>query len=114
MVASAMEFIHICRDFDFHELVLSMKASNVAVMKEANELLVKTMLESGFYYPLHLGVTEAGNGLEGRVKAAAGIGGLLAIGIGDTIRVSLTEEPEAEIPVAKKIVEFFGQRKDLR
>jgi len=114
MVASAMEFIHICRDFDFHELVLSMKASNVAVMKEANELLVKAMLESGFYYPLHLGVTEAGNGLEGRVKAAAGIGGLLAIGIGDTIRVSLTEEPEAEIPVAKNIVELFGQRKDLR
>lgn len=114
MVASAMEFVQIFRDFDFHELVLSMKASNVAVMKEANELLVKSMIGSGFYYPLHLGVTEAGNGLEGRVKAAAGIGGLLAAGIGDTIRVSLTEDPEAEIPVAIKIVDFFGQRKDLR
>lgn len=112
MVASAMEFINICRSFDFHELVLSMKASNVIIMKQANKLLVKTMLDSGFYYPLHLGVTEAGNGLEGRIKAAAGIGGLLALGIGDTIRVSLTEEPEAEIPVAKKIVEYLGQRKN--
>jgi len=114
MVTSAMEFIQICRDFDFHELVLSMKASNVSVMKEANELLVKKMLEAGYYYPLHLGITEAGNGLEGRVKAASGIGALLAANIGDTIRVSLTEEPEAEIPVAKKIVELFGKRIDLR
>jgi (E)-4-hydroxy-3-methylbut-2-enyl-diphosphate synthase len=113
MVVSAMEFVVICRQFNFHDLVLSMKASNVRVMKEANELLVDRMVQSGYYYPLHLGVTEAGNGEDGRIKAACGIGALLAKGIGDTVRVSLAEEPEAEVPVAKRIVELYGRRKDL-
>ncbi len=108
MVASAMEFVQICQEADFNNLVLSMKASNVNQMVEANLLLVERMLKQGVYYPIHLGVTEAGDGEDGRIKSAAGIGSLLAAGIGDTIRVSLTEEPEAEIPVAKKLVSFYG------
>jgi (E)-4-hydroxy-3-methylbut-2-enyl-diphosphate synthase len=110
MVESAMEFIRICHDFGFHNLVLSMKASDVMIMIEANELLVNRMLEKGFNYPLHLGVTEAGAGDEGRIKSAAGIGNLLARGIGDTIRVSLTEDPVNEIPFAKRLVSFVGRK----
>ena len=110
MVESAMEFIEICREADFHDLVLSMKASHVPTMIEANQLLVKRMNESGCYYPLHLGVTEAGDGEDGRIKSAAGIGNLLAQGIGDTIRVSLTEKPEDEVPVAMKLVQYYGKK----
>lgn len=100
MVASALEFIEICEDLDFNRMVVSMKASNPRVMTDANRLLAMKMLQRGRVYPIHLGVTEAGDGEDGRIKSAAGIGALLAEGIGDTIRVSLTEEPEAEIPVA--------------
>lgn len=107
MVASAMEFIEICRKNDYHELVISMKASNTLVMVQAYRLLVATMKEKGMNYPLHLGVTEAGDGEDGRIKSAVGIGALLEDGIGDTIRVSLTEDPEFEIPVAQKLVEKF-------
>lgn len=106
MVESAMEFVQICKDFGFQNLVLSMKASRVKIMIEANKLLVERLIETGYYYPLHLGVTEAGNGDEARIKSAAGIGSLLASGIGDTVRVSLAEEPETEIPVAKQIISF--------
>lgn len=105
MVESAMEFLRICVKHDFHNIVLSMKASNTLVMVQAYRLLVKTMLENDMNYPLHLGVTEAGDGEDGRIKSAVGIGALLEDGIGDTIRVSLTEEPEAEIPVARELVE---------
>lgn len=116
MVESAIEFIEICRAANFHNLVLSMKSSHVPGMIEANQLLVRRMTENGYYYPLHLGVTEAGDGEDGRIKSAAGIGNLLAQGIGDTIRVSLTEAPEYEVPVAKKLVQFYGKKqkeKDL-
>lgn len=108
MVQSAMEFIQICRKNDFHELVISMKASNTLVMVQAYRLLVKTMKEKGMNYPLHLGVTEAGDGEDGRIKSAVGIGALLEDGLGDTIRVSLTEEPEFEIPVAKILIDKFN------
>lgn len=104
MVESAMEFLEVFRAENFHNLVLSMKSSDTAVMVEANRMLVKRMTEGGFYYPLHLGVTEAGEGEDGRIKSAAGIGTLLSEGIGDTIRVSLSEDPELEIPVAREIV----------
>jgi (E)-4-hydroxy-3-methylbut-2-enyl-diphosphate synthase len=97
MVESAMEFIRICRDHDFHDLVISMKASNALVMVQAYRLLVHHMMRQGMNYPLHLGVTEAGDGEDGRIKSAVGIGTLLEDGLGDTIRVSLTEEPEAEL-----------------
>lgn len=107
MVESAMEFIQVCEKHDYHELVLSMKASNTLVMVEAYRLLVATMKEKGMNYPLHLGVTEAGDGEDGRIKSAVGIGALLEDGIGDTIRVSLTEAPEAEVPVARKLIEKF-------
>lgn len=107
MVASAMEFIEICRNNDYHDLVISMKASNTLVMVQAYRLLVAQMKERGMNYPLHLGVTEAGDGEDGRIKSAVGIGALLEDGIGDTIRVSLTEDPEAEIPVAQKLVNKF-------
>ena len=100
MAMSAMEWIDICQQFDYHNIVLSMKSSNVLTMMEATRILHDKMVESGTVYPLHLGVTEAGAGDEGRVKSAAGIGALLLDGIGDTIRVSLTEAPEAEIPSA--------------
>jgi len=113
MVESILEFVKVCGQLDFHNLVLSLKASNVRIMIEANMLLVKRLSRLGLNYPLHLGVTEAGSEDEGRVKSAAGIGYLLAHGIGDTIRVSLTENPIEEIPVAIKLVEFFGQKKDI-
>jgi (E)-4-hydroxy-3-methylbut-2-enyl-diphosphate synthase len=108
MVQSALEFIHICADEGFHNLVLSMKSSNVRVMVHATRLLVSRMLDLGMDYPIHLGVTEAGDGEDGRIKSAAGIGTLLEDGIGDTIRVSLTEDPELELPVAKGIVERYN------
>ena len=105
MVESAMEFLHICRDEDYHDIVLSMKASNPQVMVQAYRMLADRMAEEDMAYPLHLGVTEAGEGEDGRIKSAVGIGTLLAEGLGDTIRVSLTEAPEAEIPVARLLVE---------
>lgn len=108
MVESAMEFLRIARDEDYHNIVLSMKSSNPQVMVQAYRLLVKHMLEEfGECYPLHLGVTEAGDGEDGRIKSAIGIGTLLEDGIGDTIRVSLTEDPEFEIPVCKDMVKRF-------
>ncbi len=109
MVESAMEFLRIARSLDYHQIILSMKSSNPQVMVQAYRLLVKTMLEEfGECYPLHLGVTEAGDGEDGRIKSAIGIGTLLEDGIGDTIRVSLTEDPELEIPVCKDIVKRYG------
>ena len=111
MVQSAMEFIEICRRAGFHDLVLSLKSSHVPTMIKANRLIVARMFYAGYDYPLHLGVTEAGNGEEARIKAAAGIGSLLAAGIGDTVRVSLTEAPENEIPVARRLIEFYGRGK---
>ncbi len=110
MVASAEEFLLICRAESFDSVVLSMKSSNTRVMVYAYRLLVERLKELDMHYPLHLGVTEAGAGLEGRVKSAVGIGALLADGIGDTIRVSLTEDPVAEVPVARRLVEHFEQR----
>ena len=110
MVESAFEFLRICRDENYHDIVLSMKASNVQVMVQAYRLLVHRMMEEGWDYPLHLGVTEAGDGEDGRVKSAAGIGALLEDGLGDTVRVSLTEEPEAEIPVARALVDRYAKR----
>jgi (E)-4-hydroxy-3-methylbut-2-enyl-diphosphate synthase len=112
MVESAMEFIRICQEENFHQLVISLKASNTRVMVYANRLLVNRMMAEGMNYPLHLGVTEAGEGEDGRIKSAVGIGTLLADGIGDTVRVSLTEDPEAEIPVAKALVKYFFDRKE--
>ena len=110
MVESALEFLRICREHDYHDLVISMKSSNPQVMVHAYRLLVARMDEEGMDYPLHLGVTEAGDGEDGRIKSAVGIGTLLEDGIGDTVRVSLTEAPEAEIPVARKLVERYAQR----
>ena len=107
MVESAMEFIRICEKNIYHDIVISMKASNTIVMVQAYRLLVSRMLENKMVYPTHLGVTEAGDGEDGRIKSAVGIGALLEDGIGDTIRVSLTEEPEAEIPVAQKIIKKY-------
>ena len=108
MVISAMEFIRIFKAENFNRLVLSLKSSDTAVMLEANRLLVGMMESEGLAYPLHLGVTEAGEGEDGRIRSAAGIGALIAEGIGDTIRVSLSEDPEFEIPVAKEILNTFG------
>ncbi len=110
MVVSAMEFLRVCRRENFDQVVVSMKSSNTRVMVQAYRLLVEAMAEEGMTYPIHLGVTEAGNGIEGRVKSAVGIGALLSDGIGDTIRVSLTEAPENEVPVANKLVEYFAER----
>lgn len=110
MVESAMEFLRICGDENYHNIVLSMKASNPQVMVQAYRLLVQQMIEAGMNYPLHLGVTEAGDGEDGRIKSAAGIGTLLEDGLGDTVRVSLTEDPEFEIPVAKMLVERYTKR----
>lgn len=110
MVESAMEFLRICREEDYHNIVLSMKASNTQVMVEAYRLLVNHMIAEGMNYPLHLGVTEAGEGEDGRIKSAVGIGTLLEDGLGDTVRVSLTEEPEAEIPVAQELVNRYASR----
>jgi len=106
MAESAMEYLRICREHQFDQVVVSMKASNVRVMIYATRMLVKMMEAEGMKFPLHLGVTEAGEGEDGRVKSAVGIGTLLADGIGDTIRVSLTEEPEAELPVAVKLLDY--------
>jgi (E)-4-hydroxy-3-methylbut-2-enyl-diphosphate synthase len=113
MVESAMEFIRICRKNDFHELVISMKASNTIVMVQAYRLLVAVMAQENMNYPLHLGVTEAGDGEDGRIKSAVGIGALLEDGLGDTIRVSLTEDPEFEIPVARKLAAQYEQKENL-
>ncbi len=110
MVESALEFVRICEDHNYYDIVLSMKASNPQIMVQAYRLLVHKMMETGRNYPLHLGVTEAGDGEDGRIKSALGIGALLEDGLGDTIRVSLTEEPEAEIPVAKALVERYKHR----
>lgn len=107
MVESAMEFIRMCEDLKFYNLCISMKASNTQVMVQAYRLLVETMVKEGMNYPLHLGVTEAGDGEDGRIKSAVGIGTLLADGLGDTIRVSLTEDPEFEAPVARALANRF-------
>ena len=108
MVESALEFVRICEANGYHSLVLSMKSSNPKVMIAAYRLLVARMDAAGMAYPLHLGVTEAGNGEDARIKSATGIGSLLLDGLGDTIRVSLAEEPEAEIPVARRLVELYS------
>ncbi|MEB3248064.1 MAG: (E)-4-hydroxy-3-methylbut-2-enyl-diphosphate synthase [Merismopediaceae bacterium] len=113
MVQSAIEFLKICESLDFRNLVISMKASRVPVMLAAYRLMVKRMDELGMDYPLHLGVTEAGDGEYGRIKSTAGIATLLADGIGDTIRVSLTEAPEKEIPVCYSILQALGLRKTM-
>ena len=110
MVESALEFLRICREQDYHEIVLSMKSSNTQVVVQAYRLLVNKMQEEGMNYPLHLGVTEAGEAEDGRIKSAVGIGTLLEDGLGDTIRVSLTEEPEFEIPVAEEILKRYKNR----
>ena len=109
IVESCMEFLRICKREQFNDVVLSIKASNTVVMVTSVRLLVKAMEKEDMHYPLHLGVTEAGEGEDGRIKSAVGIGALLTEGIGDTIRVSLSEEPEAEIPVAKKLVSFIDE-----
>ncbi|MDL2222419.1 4-hydroxy-3-methylbut-2-en-1-yl diphosphate synthase, partial [Parabacteroides sp. OttesenSCG-928-N08] len=110
MVASCMEFLRICVEEHFFNVVLSIKASNTVVMVQTVRLLVETMEAEEMHFPLHLGVTEAGDGEDGRIKSAVGIGTLLADGIGDTIRVSLSEEPEAEMPVASKLVHYINER----
>jgi len=110
MVESALEFTRICEDEGFYNIVFSMKASNPIVMVQAYRLLINKMQEEGMNYPLHLGVTEAGEGEDGRIKSAVGIGTLLEDGIGDTIRVSLTEEPEYEVPVAIALVNRYEKR----
>lgn len=107
MVESAMEFLRVCRSHGFDRVVISIKASNVVVMVETVTRLVEAMGAEEMHYPLHLGVTEAGDGEDGRIKSAVGIGALLREGIGDTIRVSLSEEPEAELPVARKIMDYI-------
>ena len=112
MVESAMEFIRFAEEENYYDIILSMKASNTQVMVQAYRLLVKTMVDEGMNYPLHLGVTEAGEADDGRIKSAVGIGTLLEDGLGDTIRVSLTEEPEAEIPIAKILAYRYEQKND--
>ncbi|MBI9033484.1 MAG: (E)-4-hydroxy-3-methylbut-2-enyl-diphosphate synthase [Bacteroidales bacterium] len=107
MVEAAMEFIRILEDLEFYNTVISMKASNTRVMVQSTRLLIEKMQQEGMAYPLHLGVTEAGEGEEGRIKSSIGIGTLLSEGIGDTIRVSLTEAPEKELPVARKLIDHF-------
>ncbi len=110
MVESAMEFIRICEDMKYYNLVVSMKSSNPQVMVQAYRLLVETMVKEGMNYPLHLGVTEAGDGEDGRIKSAVGIGALLEDGLGDTVRVSLTEDPEFEAPVAIALANRYKER----
>ena len=110
MVESCMEFLRICEEDDFHEIVISIKASNTLMMVQTVRLLVSTMHDEGMNYPIHLGVTEAGDGEDGRIKSAVGIGALLVDGIGDTIRVSLSEDPEKEIPVARKLIDHIMKR----
>ena len=112
MVESAMEFLRVARDENFDNIVISIKASNVTVMVETVRLLCKTMADEGMDFPVHLGVTEAGDGEDGRVKSAVGIGTLLAEGIGDTIRVSLSEAPEAEVPVARMLLDHIESLKN--
>ncbi|MFR9620561.1 MAG: (E)-4-hydroxy-3-methylbut-2-enyl-diphosphate synthase [Rikenellaceae bacterium] len=107
MVEAAMEFLEVCRAQGFGQVVVSMKSSNTRVMVHAYRLLVERLVREDMHFPIHLGVTEAGNGLEARVKSAVGIGALMVDGIGDTIRVSLTEDPVAEIPVAQRLVRLF-------
>ena len=114
MVEATMEFLRICIKEKFNNVVISLKSSNTVVMVKAVRLLVNAMSHEGIYYPLHLGVTEAGEGEDGRVKSAIGTGALLLQGIGDTVRVSLTEDPEFEIPVAQNIVNYsISQRKKI-
>ena len=111
MVESALEFLRICEDENYHDIVISMKSSNTQVMVQAYRLLVQKLDEGGFKpYPLHLGVTEAGDGEDGRIKSAVGIGTLLEDGLGDTVRVSLTEDPEFEAPVAQSLVDRYAER----
>jgi len=114
MVESCMEFLRICVEQDFMNVVISIKASNTVVMIETVRLLVKEMDREGMAFPIHLGVTEAGEGEDGRIKSAIGIGALLAEGIGDTIRVSLSEAPEREIPVARKLVDYAETSAQVR
>ncbi|MBO5580291.1 MAG: (E)-4-hydroxy-3-methylbut-2-enyl-diphosphate synthase [Prevotella sp.] len=114
IVESCMEFLRICKREDFNDIVISIKASNTVVMVTTVRLLVKTMDKENMHYPLHLGVTEAGEGEDGRIKSAVGIGALLTEGIGDTIRVSLSEEPECEIPVARQLVDSIEECARLR
>ncbi|MCL4139133.1 UNVERIFIED_CONTAM: hypothetical protein GTU68_062473 [Idotea baltica] len=110
MVESALEFVRVCESLNYYDIVLSMKASNTRVMVQAYRLLMQKMAEENMNYPIHLGVTEAGDGEDGRIKSAVGIGSLLEDGIGDTVRVSLTEEPEAEIPVAIALANRYANR----
>lgn len=112
MVEAAMEFLRRCQEVDFRDVVVSMKSSNTRVMLYAYRMLCEAMEREQMSYPIHLGVTEAGNEIEGRIKSAVGIGALLGDGIGDTLRVSLTEAPENEVPVAKRLVEYFESRGD--
>jgi (E)-4-hydroxy-3-methylbut-2-enyl-diphosphate synthase len=112
MVESCMEFLRICVAQNFTDIAISMKASNTVVMTKAVRLLVQTMDKEGLSFPLHLGVTEAGDGEDGRIKSAVGIGALLSDGLGDTIRVSLSEDPEFEVPVAKKMVDYVMQKQN--
>lgn len=112
MVESCMEFLRVCEAEHFSDVVISIKASNTSIMVKTVRLLVSVMDKEGMAFPLHLGVTEAGDGEDGRIKSALGIGALLSDGLGDTIRVSLTEAPEKEIPVARKLVDYIVQRKD--
>ena len=114
IVESCMEFLRICKREDFNDIVISIKASNTVVMVTTVRLLVEKMDKEDMHYPLHLGVTEAGEGEDGRIKSAVGIGALLTEGIGDTIRVSLSEEPECEIPVARKLVDSIEECTRLR
>ena len=114
MVESVMEFLRIAVEEEFENIVISVKASNTRVMVETVRLLVKTMSKENMAFPLHLGVTEAGEGEDGRIKSAVGIGALLAEGIGDTIRVSLSEPPENEIPVAQELVDYFTDEDSVR
>ena len=111
IVESCMEFLRIFKKENFNDVVISIKSSNTVVMVRSVRLLVETMNKEGMNYPLHLGVTEAGEGEDGRIKSAVGIGALLSDGIGDTVRVSLTEEPECEIPVARHLIDYISQRK---
>ena len=112
MVESAMEYLRVCVSEGFMDVVISIKASNTVVMVETVRRLVKAMDAEGMAFPLHLGVTEAGDGEDGRVKSAVGIGALLSEGIGDTIRVSLSEDPACEVPVAKAIVDHVNYRSE--
>ncbi|MCB4756401.1 MAG: (E)-4-hydroxy-3-methylbut-2-enyl-diphosphate synthase [Elusimicrobia bacterium] len=114
MVESALEYVRVCEQYDFRNVILSLKSSNPRVMIAANRLLVEKMGEEGMDYPIHLGVTEAGGGEDGRLKSAVGIGSLLEDGIGDTIRVSLTEDPEREIPVAKDLADRYAPSRAAR